>query len=75
MQKIKCVSEAFSMQPKSFWVNRDGITEIKLETVPLGYEYGNPVEQLRYVGYNRDEKVFSLVATAANVQYEAEEKQ
>lgn len=72
MEKIKSITEAFSMQPccKSVtstedyekWkstnpAGRDGdIKEIKLETVQIGRKYGEPIEDLYYCGYNFEGK-------------------
>lgn len=73
MNKIRCISEAFSMQPNYHWIGRNGVVEIKAETVVIGREYGHPIEQARYIGYNdQGQELFSFVATAVNVQYEPE---
>lgn len=69
--KIKLVSEAFSMQPIIYRVGMNGIAKIEAETVCIGREYGDPIEQARLVGYNREgQELFSLVALAHNIQFE-----
>lgn len=68
--KIERVSEAFSMQPTTYQVGYAGCSEIKAESVTVGTEYGDPVEQAHYVGYDElGNKLFSLIAVAHNVQY------
>ena len=81
-QKIKTITEAFSMQPATWmttnpdskFLNEEtNCKEIKLETLQIGYECGNPVELLSYVGYNfKGVKIFQCIATAVNVTYENE---
>lgn len=73
------VSEAYSMQPKfyrvisaksyeSYYDKPMACKEINLETVHIGAE---PV--MFYVGYNYDgQKIFQILATAANVEYSNE---
>lgn len=47
------------------------IKEIKLESLIIGHECGDPVEKLYYVGYNyRGKKAFQYLATTVNVHYE-----
>lgn len=72
MDKIKSISEAFSMQPATYRVgSKYGPVEIRAESVCVGREYGNPIEQAHYVGYDENgQKLFSVIAIAHNVQYE-----
>jgi hypothetical protein len=81
MEKIKSISEAYSQQPKSehivseqqfehYYDKPNACKEIKKETVKLGYECGNEVEILCYVGYNFDgKKLFQYKCDSVNVEY------
>lgn len=86
MEKIYSITEAFSMQPKTFSVlteeqhnetlkwNTDFASqdckEIKFETLTIGRLYGDPVEELYYVGYNfEDVKIFQFLAKSVNVTF------
>lgn len=84
-EKIKSISEAFSMQPSTRYVTTQEnyglyhenkpsaaaqIAEIKLETVEIGRKYGDPIEDLYYVGYNFDgKKLFQYLALTVNVEF------
>lgn len=77
MEKIKLISEAFSMQPVTLEVLTEGqlkadydksnsAKEIIKETVLIDR---NPTEV--YVGYNPEgKKIFQYLATSVNVHYE-----
>jgi len=79
MEKIKSISEAFSMQPKHIEVCTDyehyydksqAVKEIKLERIEIGKRCGDPVEELYYVGYNFEgQKIFQYIANTVNVHY------
>lgn len=79
MEIIKSISEAFSMQPiilsvcndyEHYYDKPNAIKEIKLETLTIGYECGQPVQGLYYVGYNFDgKKIFQYHAKSVNVHY------
>ncbi len=69
-KSIYMVSEAFSMQPVTYRVGNNGVAAINAESVCVGREYGDPIEQARFVGYDdKGNELFSLVAIAHNVQY------
>ena len=81
MEKIKSISEAYSQQPKTqmvveehhllmYYDKNNACKEIKIETVKLGYECGNEVDILCYVGYNFDgKKLFQYKCDSVNVEY------
>lgn len=79
MEKIKSISEAFSMQPlllpvltenqlNANYDKSDSAKEIKKEVVRID---GEPTEV--YVGYNPDgKKIFQYLAKSVNVHYQPE---
>jgi len=84
--KIASITEAFSMQPVTYSVTKEETynlgkkdnwshlpemcKEIKLETVDIGEECGNPVQASWYVGYNFEGiKIFQIIAKSANVTF------
>lgn len=79
-QKIKSISEAFSMQPrcedvyecKKYGEPKDKFTflkEIKLEQVPLPHQEEGQGEWF-YVGYNfQGGKIFQYLMMSVNVRY------
>lgn len=81
MEKIKSISQAFSMQPvtistmksnEHYYDKPRACKEIRLETVCIGRKCGDPVEELYYVGYNFEgEKIFQYIANTVNVHFEA----
>ena len=75
MNKIRLITEAFSMEPRRhevhnlYW-NDDNLERIELERVTIGTECGNPVEKLMYVGYDdKNIQLFRYLAIAVNVEY------
>jgi hypothetical protein len=77
MEKIKQITEAFSMQPKVFYVTDEPqgytgeVKEIKLEKIILGDENGNSIEDVYYVGYDfNDKKIFQFLAKTVNVEFD-----
>jgi hypothetical protein len=84
--EIASITEAFSMQPVTYRVTTwedynkgklgnwshvpEMCKEIKLETVDIGEECGNPVQVSCYVGYNFNGiKIFQIIAKSANVTF------
>ena len=73
-QKIKSISEAFSMQPKHLEVdkeryNEESIKEIKKERVQC-YLPDGEASELMYVGYNFEGQIiFQYLNLTVNVHY------
>lgn len=82
METIKSITEAFSIQPitirimksnEDYYDKPNACKEIKLETVTIGYKYGNPIEEICYVGYNFEgKKICQYLANTVNVHYKTE---
>ena len=78
--KIKSITEAFSMQPttistmksnEGYFDKPNACKEIKLERLCIGHKYGDPIEELYYVGYNFEgKKIFQYIANTVNVHFE-----
>lgn len=72
MKEVEQITEAFSMQPRSFYVGQkfgghDGVhvARIKLEDRGL---YGNPKDY--YIGYDKNgNELFKFMVETVNVEY------
>ena len=79
-QKIRLISEAFSMQPINFEVQEKlgkfdrpefTVKIIKKEEVITDYHNGEPNTRTCYIGYNHNgEKMFQYLANTVNVHYD-----
>jgi Tfp pilus assembly protein PilX len=80
--KIKSITEAFSMQPKTFEAIKElgayyssdlTIKNIEKEETVVGFDSGNPIQITCYIGYNHNgERMFQYMANTVNVNYETE---
>lgn len=84
-QKIKSISEAFSMQPCSFVICKkiedSGIAEIGIKgskhthnefcIKEIKLEYNNVIQDNQYVGYDfKGNKMFEYLQSSVNVNYD-----
>lgn len=73
MQKIISITEAFSQQPPTLSVGKDGCDKIVLESKSVGRDGGNIKYCDVYIGYNTDGlKLFEYLKSSVNVCYAPE---
>lgn len=80
--KIQSITEAFSMQPVTFIIEKKlgqfnmpekTLKNIEKEEIITDYENGQPNQRTCYVGYNwNGAKMFQYLASAVNVVYQPE---
>lgn len=86
---IRRITEAFSMQPSSHRISTQAdfdrctgplrkaemVQKIILETLHLGYRYGDPIEDVFYVGYSfTGQRLFQYLVNSVNVEFEAHQE-
>lgn len=80
MEKIKQITEAYSMQPRYFYVvekenSFSCCKEIKLEKISFDTNEDLHEEGLYYVGYNFEgKKMFQCLRSSVNVEFDTEVK-